>query len=301
MSKELVAMVGDESAEEVMHQIKKYAGTLHVVMPESIDGCMDRVTFLANRQFSDAAEMGLVLINVKAQVGHGQFNELLKERGIHKRTAQRAMAVSKMLMKLPKSKSDTVSLLNMSQKQLTELTKVSIETLKELDDEDYEVLAETASKDIRKQVAELIEKKTELEDTLATTINELENERLRKAPTTRFDLPIFISEIRKDAVVHTELLNEALQQAQAGVRQLCELRSLDLTDRISAAQVVHHTYASIYSQIGTMLSQIHMEFGEHVQGIDNLPQFDDAEWQYVDTERERLLESFKLDLNKGDK
>jgi hypothetical protein len=302
MSKELAAMVGDESADEIQHQIDKYAGALHVVMPDSIDSCMDRVTFLANRQFSDAAEMGLILMNVKKQVGHGQFNALVEERGIHKRTAQRAIAVAKMLISLPKGKSDTVSLLNLSQKQLTELTKVPIETLKELDDEDYEVLAETASKDIRKQVAVLMEQKTEAETALAHAVNELENERLRKAPTIRFDMPVFISELRKDAVVHTELLNEVLEHAQNGIMQLCQLRSMDLNARISAAQVVHHAYASIYMQLGQLLSQVHLEFGEYVQGIENLPRFDDAEWQYVDTERERLLESFRLNAkSKGAK
>ncbi|MBQ4864400.1 hypothetical protein J8L98_22160 [Pseudoalteromonas sp. MMG013] len=301
MNKELTAMVGEESAEELLSHIEGNTLPINIIMPDSIDDCMDRATFLANRQFSDAAEMGFILLHVKAQVQHGRFIQLLDERGIHRRSAQRTIAVAKMLVSLPKSKSDKLSLLNMNQHQLSELTKVPIETLKELDDQDYEVLAETAGSSIKQQVAELLESKTDLEDTLAHTINELENERLRKAPTSRFDMPIFISEIRKDAIVHTELLNEALQQAQAGVRQLCELRTLDLNDRISAAQVVHHSYASIYMQIGTMLSQLHMEFGEQVQGIGNLPQFDDAEWQYVDTERERLLESFKLNLNKGDK
>lgn len=301
MNKELSAMVGEESADEIMHQVSKHTSALNIVMPETIEACMDRITFLANRQFTDAAEMGFILLNVKAQVPHGKLKDLIAEKGIHYRSAARAMAVSKMLVSLPKSKSDKLSLLNMNQHQLSELTKVPIETLKELDDQDYEVLAETAGSSIKQQVAELLESKADLEDTLAHTINELENERLRKAPSSRFEMPIFISEIRKDAIVHTELLNEALQQAQAGVRQLCDLRSLDLNDRISAAQVVHHSYASIYLQIGTMLSQLHMEFGDQVQGIGNLPQFDDAEWQYVDTERERLLESFKLNLNKGDK
>lgn len=299
MSKELAAMVGDESAEEIMHQVSKHTTALNIVMPETVEDCMARITFLANRQFTDAAEMGFILLNVKAQVPHGQYTNLLKEKGIHARLARRAVAVAKMLLALPKSKTDKLSVLNMNQHQLSELSTVPIETLKELDDEDYEVLAETAGSTIKKQVAELIDKKSELEDTLAHTINELEHERLRKVPTTRFDMPVFVSEIRKDAICTTELLNDALQQAQAGVTQLVEFRSLDLPARIAAAQVVHHAYASIYTQIGTMLSQLHMEFGEYVQGIENLPKFDDAEWQYVDTERERLLESFRL--SKGDK
>ncbi|WP_419147544.1 hypothetical protein [Pseudoalteromonas 'SMAR'] len=300
MNEQLIDVVGEDSGEELQHQIERLTTPLNIVMPNSIDECMDRATFLANRQFCDAAEMGFILLHVKNQVKHGEFANMLDDRGIHRRTATRVMAVAKMLKQLPKSKMDKLSILNMNQHQLSELTKVPIETLKELDDEDYEVLAETSGSAIKQQVAELLDKKAELEDSLAHSINELEHERLRKVPTTRFDMPVFISELRKDAIVHTELLNEALQQAQAGVTQLCELRTLDLPARIAAAQVVHHAYASIYTQIGSLLSQLHMEFGEHVQGIENLPTFDDAEWQYVDTERERLLESFRLSA-KGDK
>ncbi|OCQ21946.1 hypothetical protein A7985_09050 [Pseudoalteromonas luteoviolacea] len=187
-----------------------------------------------------------------------------------------------------------MSLLNFSQKQLTELTKVPIETLKELDDEDYEVLAETSSNAIKQQVANLMKERDDLQIAAAQAINDLQHEKLRKVPQVRFDMHVFISEIRKDAICNTELLNEALVNTITQITQLCNNRQLDFDSRVSAAQVLHHTWAAIYTQIGTALERLSGEFAGHIEGIEHLPKFTKAEWQYVETERNRLLEQFLL-------
>ncbi|KZW99470.1 hypothetical protein JL49_17090 [Pseudoalteromonas luteoviolacea] len=293
-NQELAELVNDQSQDEINHQIAQIESPLNIVMPNTIEECMDRVVHLANRQFCDAAEMGFILLQVKSETEHGMFYSLLNERKIHKRTAQRAMAVAKMLQALPKRKCDTVSLLNFSQKQLTELTKVPIETLKELDDEDYEVLAETSSNAIKQQVADLMKERDDLQIAAAQAINDLQHEKLRKVPQVRFDMHVFISEIRKDAICNTELLNEALVNTITQITQLCDNRQLDFDSRVSAAQVLHHTWAAIYTQIGTALERLSGEFAGHIEGIEHLPKFTKAEWQYVETERNRLLEQFLL-------
>ncbi|MEC4091818.1 hypothetical protein VSO74_24625, partial [Pseudoalteromonas rubra] len=180
MNSEITSIVGEESAEEILHLVKRHTSVLNIVVPTTIEECMDRVTFLVDRQFCDAAEMGFILLHVKHKAKHGEFSKLLEKRNVKERTARRAMAIAKMLMALPESKTAKLAVLNLNQTQLAELSSVPIETLKELDDEDYEVLAETSGNAIKKQVAELLEKKSELEDSQAELINELEQERLRK-------------------------------------------------------------------------------------------------------------------------
>ncbi|MCF2855934.1 hypothetical protein L1286_00495 [Pseudoalteromonas sp. SMS1] len=291
MSSDLVC---PESAEEIEYQIGKLESVLYVELPATIDECMDQVAFLANRQFTDAAKMGVLLLWLKSQTEHGRFNSLLHEKSIHRRTASRAMAIAKMLKALPKSKVDKLSILNLNTHQLNELTKVPIETLKELDDEDYEVLAETSGNAIKQQVADLMKERDDLQIAAAQAINDLQHEKLRKVPQVRFDMHVFISEIRKDAICNTELLNEALVNTITQITQLCDNRQLDLDSRVSAAQVLHHTWAAIYTQIGTALERLSGEFAGHIEGIEHLPKFTKAEWQYVETERNRLLEQFLL-------
>ncbi|KZN30077.1 hypothetical protein N480_03790 [Pseudoalteromonas luteoviolacea S2607] len=291
MSLELVC---PESVEEIEHQIESLESALHIELPQSIDDCMEQVVFLANRQFCDGAKMGVLLLWLKSNTEHGKFNSLLHERNIQKRTAQRAMAIARMLLALPKRKSDKLSHLNLNTHQLNELTKVPIETLKELDDEDYEVLAETSGNAIKQQVADLMKERDDLQIAAAQAINDLQHEKLRKVPQVRFDMHVFISEIRKDAICNTELLNEALVNTITQITQLCDNRQLDLDSRVSAAQVLHHTWAAIYTQIGTALERLSGEFAGHIEGIEHLPKFTKAEWQYVETERNRLLEQFLL-------
>lgn len=296
MKNELINTVGDHDAEEIQFQLGQVKTPINIVMPNTLEECMDRVAFLANRQFCDAAEMGVILLRVKHECEHGLFKIKLEEKGINERTARRCMAIARMLQALPKSKSDKLTVLNLNQHQMTELARVPVETIAQLDDEDFSILSETSGSDIKKQVVELINAKDEAQQQAAAAINELEHERLRKAPSVRFDMPVFISEIRKDAIAYTELFNDALSNTTNQITQLCDNRTIDLDSRVSAAQVLHHTWASMYMQIGTALTRLSGEFKGQIEGIEHLPKFDAAEWQYIDTERERMLETFQLNL-----
>ncbi|WP_418608867.1 hypothetical protein ACNSN2_06855 [Pseudoalteromonas sp. US3C1013] len=293
MSTDLTQLVGEENANEIEHQLQKLKTPLNIVMPNSIAECMDRVVFLANRQFTDAAEAGFILLNVKEQVSHGEFLSLLEERGIHKRTAQRSIAISKMLSALPKGKSDKLSLLNMSQHQLSELTKVPLESIAQLDDDDLDVLAETSGKEIRAQVQKLTERTQELEESTATLINALETERLTKAPKQMYELPMLVAQVRQKSFAHNAVVNESLEEFIAMVEQLCNTRVLDLNHRIGAAQTTWHLWLGIQQRITHMLNRLSGEFGpEHLAGAECIPQFAEDEWQDAQANREYMLAMF---------
>ncbi|WP_409425422.1 MULTISPECIES: hypothetical protein [unclassified Pseudoalteromonas] len=293
MSTNLVDVVGKENANEIEHQLQKLKTPLNIVMPQSVAECMDRVVFLANRQFTDAAEAGFILLNVKEQVSHGEFLTLLEERGIHKRTAQRSIAISKMLSALPKGKSDKLSLLNMSQHQLSELTKVPLESIAQLDDDDLDVLAETSGKEIRAQVQKLTERTQDLEEQTATLINALETERLTKAPKQMYELPMLVAQVRQKSFAHNAVVNESLEEFIAMVEQLCNTRDLDLNHRIGAAQTTWHLWLGIQQRITHMLNRLSGEFGpEHLAGAECIPQFAEDEWQDAQANREYMLAMF---------
>ncbi|WP_105198982.1 hypothetical protein [Pseudoalteromonas sp. T1lg10] len=289
----LANIVGEENANEIEYQIEQLKSPLQIVIPESVDECMDRVVFLANRQFTDAAEAGYILMNVKQQVSHGEYLALLEQRGIHKRTAQRSIAISKMLSGLPKSKSDKLSLLNLNQHQLAELTKVPLESLCELDDDDFDVLAETKGKDIREQVQKLTERTDALEESNASLINELENERLRKAPDQLYGIPTLCAHVRRETFAHSSVVNESLEQNIAEVEALLQQRDLDLDARIGAGQSVYHLWLGVQQRINKMLQSVVNEFGEeHFIGAESLPVYSEDEWQDAQANREFMLSQF---------
>ena len=293
MSTNLVDVVGKENANEIEHQLQKLKTPLNIVMPQSVAECMDRVVFLANRQFTDAAEAGFILLNVKQQVEHGEFKQLLENASIHYRTAARSMAIAKMLSSLPKAKSDKLSLLNMSQHQLSELTKVPLESIAQLDDDDLDVLAETSGKEIRAQVQKLTERTQELEESTATLINALETERLTKAPKQMYELPMLVAQVRQKSFAHNAVVNESLEEFIAMVEQLCNTRDLDLNHRIGAAQTTWHLWLGIQQRITHMLNRLSGEFGpEHLAGAECIPQFAEDEWQDAQANREYMLAMF---------
>ncbi|WP_076921197.1 hypothetical protein [Pseudoalteromonas sp. SK20] len=298
MSTDLTQLVGEENANEIEHQLQKLKTPLNIVMPQSVAECMDRVVFLANRQFTDAAEAGFILLNVKQQVEHGEFKQLLESAGIHYRTAARSMAIAKMLSSLPKAKSDKLSLLNMSQHQLSELTKVPLESIAQLDDEDLDVLAETSGKEIRAQVQKLTERTQELEEQTATLINALETERLTKAPKQMYELPMLVAQVRQKSFAHSAVVNESLEEFIAMAEQLCNARDLDLNHRIGAAQTTWHLWLGIQQRITHMLNRLSGEFGpEHLAGAECIPQFAEDEWQDAQANREYMLAMFNDRFN----
>lgn len=293
MSTKLAELVGEKNASEIEHQLEKFNSPLQIVMPNSIEECMDRVVHLANRQFIDIAETGYILLNVKQQVEHGIFKQLIDKAGLHYRTAARSMAVAKMLSALPKSKSDKLSLLNMNQHQLSELTKVPLESIAQLDDEDIDVLAETSGKDIRAQVKNLLEANQNLKEDNVGLINALENERLSKAPSQMYQLPVLVAKVRRDAFAHSAAVNESLEQFITLTEALCNARDLDLNHRIGAAQTSWHLWLGVQQRINHMLNRLSGEFGpEHLVGAECIPQFAEDEWQDAQANREYMLAMF---------
>lgn len=298
MSTNLVDVVGKENANEIEHQLQKLKTPLNIVMPQSVAECMDRVVFLANRQFTDAAEAGFILLNVKDQVPHGEFIALLEQRGIHQRSARRSIAIAKMISSLPKSKTDKLSVLNLNQHQLSELTKVPLESIAQLDDDDLDVLAETSGKEIRAQVQKLTERTQDLEEQTATLINALETERLTKAPKQMYELPMLVAQVRQKSFAHNAVVNESLEEFIAMAEQLCNARDLDLNHRIGAAQTTWHLWLAVQQRITHMLNRLSGEFGpEHLAGAECIPQFAQDEWQDAQANREYMLAMFNDRIN----
>jgi hypothetical protein len=107
---------------------------------------------------------------------------------------------------------------------------------------------------------------------------------------------MFIANCRTDAIAYTTLLDDALSQSMQQTTQLCKLRDLDLDARLAAAQAMMQTWAGIAMQVGQLINKLSDEFGDRITGRENIPQYDTEEWQFVETVRADLLESFQLDV-----
>ena len=288
-----IAILEQQDAQHAQRMVERCYDSIELVMPQSTEEKWDYVIRSEENAFKEMARRGFVYLALKQKLPHGQFERDLKEKALSPRVVQYAVTIAKMLMALPESKTKALSFLNMNKTQLIEIARLPLQTLESLDDEDLETLSDLSTRELKKEILRLKTHNRELDIERADAINELGNERVRKSPTTRFDLPVFIAQCRSDAIAYTEMLEDALAQSVAQTTQLVEKRSLDFDSRLAAAQTMHHCWASIYMQVGQMLERLHGEFGEHIQGIENLPRFNEAEWEYIDSERSRMLEAFQ--------
>jgi len=282
-----------EQSAELQLKVEKFAGDIQLIIPDTQQATWDEVINLEEQAFINSAKRGLLLMTLKDSLKHGSFATELSSRGISQSSAKDSMTIAKMLLTLPDSKRQTFGVLNLKQSQLTEIARLPLQVIEDMDDEDLDNLSDLSVRELKKEIKRLKDNNNELDIERADAINELERERIRKKSTTRFELPLFISQIRSDAIAYTEMLDDALSQSVAQTTELIEKRSLDFDSRLAAAQTMHHCWASMYMQIGSMLERLHGEFGDQIQGIENLPRFDEAEWEYVDSERGRMLESFQ--------
>ncbi|WP_199525397.1 hypothetical protein [Pseudoalteromonas sp. bablab_jr011] len=293
-----------EEQQQLTAKIEKIAGHIQLVMPDSVDEAWQLVVRMEEQALIDTAKRGLLYLSIKMHLGHGEFEHKLKGYGIAIRNTQNCIAVAKMFLALPDSKTQTSALLNMNKSKLIEMARLPVETVEALDEDDLETLNELSVREFRKEIKKLKEKQTDIEEQNATLINALENERLHKAPKQMYGIPTLCAQVRKEAFAHSSIVNESLEQNISEIEALIQQRDLDLDARIGAAQTVYHLWLGVNHRITKVLKSVVAEFGdEHFAGPETLPAFSEDEWQDAQANREFMMAQYsdRYSTRKGDK
>lgn len=294
MSTDLAEQIfSPEEQQQLTAKIEKMAGHIQLVMPDSVDEAWQLVVRMEEQALIDTAKRGLLYLSIKMHLGHGEFEHKLKGYGIAIRNTQNCIAVAKMFLALPDSKTQTSALLNMNKSKLIEMARLPVETVEALDEDDLETLNDLSVREFRKEIRKLKEKHTELEEQTATLINALETERLVKAPKQMYELPMLVAQVRQRAYSHSAIVNESLEEFIGLAEQLCTSRDLDPNHRIGGAQTTWHLWLGIHQRIGHMLNRLSDEFGaENLTGAEQIPHFAEDEWQDAQANREYMLAMF---------
>jgi len=294
MSTDLAEQIfSPEEQQQLTSKIEKMAGHIQLVMPDSVDEAWQLVVRMEEQALIDTAKRGLLYLSIKMHLGHGEFEHKLKGYGIAIRNTQNCIAVAKMFLALPDSKTQTSALLNMNKSKLIEMARLPVETVEALDEDDLETLNDLSVREFRKEIRKLKEKHTELEEQTATLINALETERLVKAPKQMYELPMLVAQVRQRAYSHSAIVNESLEEFIGLVEQLCTSRDLDPNHRIGGAQTTWHLWLGIQQRIGHMLNRLTDEFGaDNLTGAEQIPHFAEDEWQDAQANREYMLAMF---------
>ena len=272
---------------------------------------------------------GLAYKALKEQLPHGEFNSELKRRGIPERNAQNRIAVAELILNCPAlnrqtsailndaenskpqtsadlESSESVTLESFSFSQLNELTRLPEEKIKSLQPEELQELSkmpvralktavkqmnldfESESK-LEAQNANLKKQLEELQIQHADAINEMNREKIAKAPEKIYGLMPLVAMIRQEAPSVSQELHEHGLSAVNLVERLIA-PNLDYAQAKMAAQALYHFIAAPYKQIGLAISRLEEHFGDDLTGVDaELPTYSEAEWEEAENKRQTII------------
>lgn len=258
---------------------------------------------------------GLAYKALKEQLPHGEFASELNKRGIPERNARNRIAVADLILNCPAlnrqtsadlESSESITLESFSFSQLNELTRLPEEKIKSLQPEELQELSkmpvralktavkqmnldfESESK-LEAQNANLKKQLEELQIQHADAINEMNREKLAKAPEKIYGLMPLVAMIRQEAPSVSQELHEHGLSAVNLVERLIA-PNLDYAQAKMAAQALYHFIAAPYKQIGLAISRLEEHFGDDLTGIDaELPTYSEAEWEEAENKRQTII------------
>lgn len=258
---------------------------------------------------------GLAYKALKEQLPHGEFEKELKARGIAERTARKRISVADFVLNCPALNRPTsadleinevISLESFSFSQLNELTSLPEEKIKSLQPEELQELSKmpvralkTAVKQINldfeseskleAQNANLKRQLEELHIQHADAINEMNREKIAKAPEKIYGLLPLVAMIRQEAPSVSQQLHEHGLSAVNLVERLIA-PNLDYEQAKMAAQALYHFLAAPYKHIGVAINRLEEHFGDDLTGVDaELPTYSQAEWEAAEDKRQTII------------
>lgn len=296
---------------EFDEQDRAVALALQVDLEGSVDARISRAISAVNQAALKAVEAGYLLLNVKAEVGHGRFTEAVEAAGLSRQRASEMMQMAKVLTLAPEAQ----------RTRLLEMPKSKVVELARADQAVVEVLLEEGNADkidaltVRELRAEISSLKATLTDvTVQRDSAEAEVTTLKRSKSVaskagRADgVPMMVAELRAEILALQEksrlaiaslqemargtdgMRGTALDQwaeptAQMGLAALCALH-VQLSGAIESwVQAAGMTSVEVVGNILTRLTPA--EVTENARAFDELAQVHAYESALRQWEREQ--------------
>lgn len=227
---------------------------------------MDRVAVNLSNSAQYMLAAGIDLLQLKDECQHGEYTEMLNERGIEERTARRAVQYTEFILSLPVVERN--KMLTLPKSHVLALASADPEVVQDLLDSDDKELAALSVRQLRETIKSLDRKKTDM--TTQMEAMELENQRLtalvkelrENRVKTAGNVPIIVQDFRLEAAA----LHKQAELALNGLAELC--RQFDVNEELDgewSPAVRRHLVGalmSLYGQISGALATYSAEDGE---------------------------------------
>lgn len=194
----------------------QFAIGLGVELSGSIEDRADRAAEHMNRSQRHMLASGVLLASIKAETEHGQFVELLEERGFEPRTAQRAMQYTQFVLSRPED--ERAALVEMPSSKVLALASADPEVIEAMLGDGTERIDALSVRALREELGSL---KANLADTqVARDKAETEAEGLRKklnkGPKDREDqVPLVVADQRAEIQALTKKAQLSIESLNA--------------------------------------------------------------------------------------
>ncbi len=278
-----------EVPEKVEYLLKKMK-PIDITLPERPAELWEYAIRAFGEVSTSTARAGFALLMLKEMTPHGKFAEELQAREIPERTAQNAMSVARLLLKLPKSKAQTLSVLNGSKlielaripeetfedimqtekidgKPLDELDRMSVRelkaTIRKLKNQHAKELDEKR-KDLERKDKDIVKLSSEIEEMKATELppDEAEEAALAKLDKIRFNFDMLIGSIMM-AKFH-----DASPKVMVRAFHLCEY--MEYSCRFEATKI-RHTNGQVWQDAWANENEVVQAQQEMWEKADKLP------------------------------
>ncbi|MCO8324251.1 hypothetical protein ABEG10_07095 [Burkholderia cenocepacia] len=218
-------------------------------------------------------EAGLVLLSVRSECEHGEFEALLEDHGMPSQRASEAMTYARFAASLSPEDRDRV--IELPKTKVLELAKADPEVLQDLfeDDAKFGELTALSVRDLRVALRDANAKRTDL----STRNEKLERERDRLQEELRVlregrvktggDVPVVVQDIRLECAA---LHKKALMAVEDIGRLGREFLTNGLPDDSEwNTPVIRHLYGSLtalHAVIGGQIADMHLSFGALLNG-----------------------------------
>ncbi|MGK8195220.1 hypothetical protein [Burkholderia cepacia] len=218
-------------------------------------------------------EAGLVLLSVRSECEHGEFEALLEDHGMPSQRASEAMTYARFAASLSPEDRDRV--IELPKTKVLELAKADPEVLQDLfeDDAKFGELTALSVRDLRVALRDANAKRTDL----STRNEKLERERDRLQEELRVlregrvktggDVPVVVQDIRLECAA---LHKKALMAVEDIGRLGREFLTTGLPDDSEwNTPVIRHLYGSLtalHAVIGGQIADMHRSFGALLNG-----------------------------------
>ncbi|AJY64143.1 hypothetical protein [Burkholderia glumae] len=218
-------------------------------------------------------EAGLMLLSIRSECEHGEFEALLESHGMPSQRASEAMTYARFAASLSPEDRDRV--IELPKTKVLELAKADPEVLQDLfeDDAKFGELTALSVRDLRVALRDANAKRADLStrneklererDRLQDELRELHEGRVK----TGADVPVVVQNIRLEcAALHKKALMAAEDIGQLGHEFLTKGLPDDSQWNTPVMRHLYGSLAALHAVIGGQIADMHRSFGALLDG-----------------------------------